>query len=50
MASIICTNPECDQADVPKDNPMGFPSDDVVCGACGQPITETVETQGEPAS
>lgn len=45
MASVACTNPECDANGTPIDNPFGFPADVIVCGVCGGPVTE--EETGE---
>ena len=39
MASyVICTNSECAESTVPKDNSRDYPLDEIRCGACGSPV------------
>jgi len=48
MADVVCTNSECSEFDVPKDNPLDYPAEAIVCGACGQPVSEATAPEPEP--
>lgn len=52
MADVACPNPDCDEYQIPKTNPGGFPPSMIRCGQCGGPITELAAgepTPGEPS-
>jgi hypothetical protein len=41
MSDVMCTNDQCSEYQIPKDNSLGnFPAEDIRCGQCGGPVEE----------
>jgi hypothetical protein len=38
--TVICTNDQCSQYQIPKDNSGGYDLAEAQCGACGEPVEE----------
>jgi hypothetical protein len=50
MADVVCTNPACEELDVPKNNDAGYPVESIICGRCGEPVSELPEEGVNPMS
>jgi hypothetical protein len=48
MSDVMCTNDQCTEYQVPKDNRLGdFPVEDIRCGGCGAAVQAVPEGENQ---
>lgn len=44
-AIVVCTNVDCPQFNIQKDNSAGFDTAEIFCGACHSPVSDYVAAE-----